>query len=106
MTGPKVKLQTLLAVLAASTTIVSARTASPVRAEVGHVVSEDDCPGSYCVGELWEGCCFEPTFVCCTGTENYCSADLQYCPPSYLTGNPDFSKISELVSNLFKEISP
>ena len=98
------KLQTFLAVLAASSTVVSARTTSAVRAEVNHAVGQDDCPGSYCVGEQWEGCCLEPTFLCCPGTENYCTVDLQYCPPSYLTGNPDFSKISELVSNLFTKM--
>ena len=85
------QIQIIIAVLATSCTISTGMTTSAVRSHVS-TASREDCPGAYCVGEDWEGCCIEPTFVCCPGTEDYCSAELRYCPPSFLTGNPDFSR--------------
>ena len=81
----------MIAVLAASLTISAGKTTSAVRSQVTPA-GRDECPGEYCYGEDWEGCCIEPTYVCCPGTQDYCSAELLYCPPSYLTGNPNFDR--------------
>merc|ERR1711944_379664 len=51
-------------------------------------VSEDDCPGTYCITDFFEGCCTYPGFVCCEETtRGFCAVEAKYCPPSNLEKN-------------------
>merc|ERR1711934_650278 len=84
----KMKLFLIIAtVLGTFACIVTAKYAT-ARATLPEDIRKDDCPGTYCITDFFEGCCSYAGFVCCEETtRGFCAYEAKYCPPSNLDGD-------------------